>query len=86
MTFKITWHDGGREARSPPDPDYPEGIDLDLSNGALQTCQTSLPYPAKRCGQYLIVCEACGLTTVVTTAGRVDDPRLVRMRCKRGNA
>jgi hypothetical protein len=80
--LKVTWHDAGREPRSPPNPDYPEGIDLDLSRGTSKTCQTALPYPAKRCGQYLIACETCGLSTVVTTAGRVDDPRSVKLRCK----
>ena len=82
MKFEITWYDAGREPRSPPDPAYPDGIDVDMSNRATQTCQTALPYPAKRCGQYLVKCETCGLTTIVTTAGRRDDPRSVRLRCK----
>lgn len=83
MTFRITWHDAGREPQCPPDPAHPKGIDIDISLGAAQTCQTPLPYPAKRCGQYFIACETCGLTGVVTTAGRPDDPRSIRVACKK---
>jgi hypothetical protein len=78
----VTWHDHGREPRAAPDPRYPDGIDLDLSKGASAVCSTALPYPAKRIGYYLIACQACGLRTVVTTAGRRDDPRSVKLACK----
>jgi hypothetical protein len=41
-----------------------------------------LPYPAPRCGKYLINCETCGQTIMVTTAGRRDDPRTVKIACE----
>lgn len=82
MTLKVIWHDSGREPRNPPNLHYPDGIDLDMSGGSDVYCRTLLPYPAKRCGHYLIKCTRCGLVTLVTTAGRRDDPRSVKIRCK----
>lgn len=82
MTFTIRWHDSGSEPRVPPNPQYPDGVDVDLSNGAMPSCQTAVPYPAKRCGIYALVCDTCGLVVAVTTAGRPDDPRSVRVRCR----
>lgn len=78
---KITWVDGQREPTCPPDPRCPKGIDIDMSRGAVRSCQHALPYPAKRCGHYLIVCETCKQRAIVTTAGRVDDPRSIRLAC-----
>lgn len=46
------------------------------------TCETRLPYPAARCGTYVIECSKCGLSVACTTAGRPDDPRLARLPCK----
>lgn len=84
--MKITWHDGGREPRDPPNPDYPNGIDLNLTSHVLETsCRADLPYPARRCGYYLVECETCGKRTVVSTAGRPDDPRSVTIACKRAS-
>jgi len=82
MTLKVRWFDGEREPQQPPDPKYPKGIDLDLSNGAARTCQTPLPYPAKRIGVYVVTCDTCGLDSVITTAGRPDDPRSLKIACK----
>lgn len=82
MTLQVQWHDGGREPSSPPDPGAPHGVVVDLSNHAVRTCKTSLPYPARRCGTYVIACDVCGLTAAVTTAGRADDPYLVQVACK----
>ena len=80
--MKIIWIDGGREPLLKPDPRYPDGIDLDLSKGARLVCDIRLPYPAKRCGLYFIKCETCCQNFVVTTAGRPDDPRSVKVACK----
>jgi len=80
--MKIEWRDSGREPRCKPDPAFPQGVDLDLSAGAEKTCFTELPYPARRCGLYIIECPTCELRTGVTTAGRPDDPRSVKMACK----
>jgi hypothetical protein len=80
--LKVKWIDAIREPQNAPDPKYPDGVDLDLSNGAAATCSTSLPYPAKRCGLYVITCGTCHTHNVVTTAGRRDDPRSVKLVCK----
>jgi hypothetical protein len=81
-TLKAEWIDGQREPTQPPDPKYPNGIDFDFSRGAPRTCSVDLPYPAKRIGKYVITCSVCGWTGLVTTAGRRDDPRSVKVPCK----
>lgn len=80
--IKIEWIDGGREPKCRPDPAYPEGKDLD--SGERPSCKADLPYPAKRCGVFVIECEACGTRIAITTAGRPDDPKSVYIPCKRG--
>lgn len=80
--MSVTWFDGRREPTGTADPRYPNGMTFDLAKGASKNCMVELPYPAKRCGQYLIKCEACGYTAIVTTAGRADDPRIVKVPCK----
>jgi hypothetical protein len=82
MPHKIDWIDSGRWPSQPPDPAFPDGCVLDVSRGCQQTCRVDLPYPAKRIGQYIIVCERCGTNAMVTTAGRRDDPRSIRLACK----
>ncbi len=82
MTLKATWVDGHRLPRAQPDPAYPNGISVDLSEGAAKTCAIALHYPAPRCGMYIVSCDTCGKRVVVTTAGRPDDPRSLRVACK----
>jgi hypothetical protein len=82
QALKIEWLDGKREPQCKPNPAYPKGIDVDMSHGAAKTCFTEIPYPARRCGTYVIECETCGLRVGVTTAGRTDDPRSVKLACK----
>lgn len=77
----VHWNDNMREPRQPPDPNYPDGIDIDNSRNQT-SCQAQLPYPAKRCGYYAVKCYKCGITAIVSTAGRRDDPRSVRLPCK----
>jgi hypothetical protein len=81
MTLRIEWVDSKREPQSAPNPAYPEGVDNDISNGAEKTCYTEIPYPAKRCGYYIIECDICGYRVGITTAGRPDDPRSLRIAC-----
>jgi hypothetical protein len=81
--FKIKWFDWGREPRCPSDPDFPNGIDIDCSRGISPTCRANLPYPAKRCGEYHVKCLLCGINAMITTAGRPDDPRSIKLPCKR---
>jgi hypothetical protein len=78
---RVTWYDRGRSPQYPSNADYPSGIDVDVSGGAAVTCTESLPHPAKRCGYYLVECVTCGLGVALTTAGRADDPRSVKMPC-----
>lgn len=86
MAHKVKWRDGKSEPQCAPNPAYPEGIDLDTSGGAAQTCTVALPYPAKRIGAYLIDCPVCGLRTGCTTAGRPDDPRSIKLACRLATA
>ena len=84
-SIHVHWVDRGREPTQPPDPNYPNGIDVDLAAGdrLMPSCKTELPYPAKRVGYYVATCAKCGTKLIITTAGRVDDPRSVRLLCKR---
>lgn len=77
----ITWIDSGREPKCEPDPAFPHGVIADLAGGHHTTCMFDLPYPAKRCGMYRIVCGKCGFRVGVTTAGRPDDPVAVILPC-----
>ncbi len=85
MKFKIRWIDRGREPQCAPNPLYPNGIDAACTtpstSPSLGQCRVDLPYPAKRCGLYLVKCETCGFTAAITTAGRSDDPRSVKLPC-----
>lgn len=79
--FEILWHDSGKEPRCPPNPEYPDGIDVDAAGDA-SACVADLPYPAKRIGTYIVKCQRCGISIGLTTAGRPDDPKSVRVPCK----
>ena len=80
--FKVEWVDAGHEPACKANPDFPDGIDLDLSNGAGMTCSVDLPYPAPRVGVYVVTCALCGIRVAATTAGRRDDPRSLRIACR----
>lgn len=81
--FDIEWIDRGREPQCPPDPDFPRGKDVDLRQSAIERgCTVILPYPAKRCGLYVVTCGKCGLRIAITTAGRPDDPHKITIPCK----
>ncbi len=81
--FKIHWVDHERVAKVEPDRRYPTGIDIDVSEGAAWSCVTPLPYPAPRCGMFVVECTTCGANALVTTAGRPDDPCSLRLACRR---
>jgi hypothetical protein len=80
--MKVTWLGEARKPQYPANPAYPNGVDVDISGGATKACEQPLPYPAKGCGQYLVVCETCGQKIIITATGRSDDPRSVRIACK----
>ena len=82
MTLTVTFIDAGRFPTQKPDPKFPEGIDVDLTNGRKKFCSAALPYPAPRCGMLVVRCDVCGTDAVITTAGRIDDPRSIKMPCK----
>jgi len=69
--------------RNPPDPAYPDGIDLSVARrGEWPVCRVELPYPAQSIGHWVVTCQACGMTVGATAAGRRDDPRSITMPCK----
>jgi hypothetical protein len=78
----VTWCSHDRKARCAPDPDFPDGKDIDVAGKAASACQVALPYPAACCGVWLITYTECGLNVGVTAAGRPDDPKTVRIACK----
>ena len=77
----VEWIDHKREAVCQPDYRFPDGVDLDLSQGREPSCIVKLPYPAKRCGHYVVTCHICRQRIAITTAGRADDPRSVTISC-----
>ena len=81
--FDITWIDRRREPSEPPNLAYPRGVDLDVSLHRKPACVAPLPYPAARCGIYTVRCIECGFSVALTTAGRPDDPRSVRLPCRK---
>jgi len=74
--------DRGREPRCPPDPKYPEGMVVVDCAEEDRHCNVGLPYPAPRCGLWIVLCHTCGKSCAITAAGRVDDPRVLIMGCK----
>jgi hypothetical protein len=81
--FDIHWIDAGHKSQVSPNPKYPDGMDIDIAGEASMSCWVFLPYPAPRIGVYQVWCKSCGLSVGVTTAGRADDPRSVRVACKK---
>lgn len=80
--MKVEWIDRGLEPQCAPDPNYPNGIVIDASIKGQQNFWVDLPYPAKRCGLYVVECEICGMKVNITTAGRPDDPKALRLPCQ----
>jgi hypothetical protein len=80
--FIIEWLDAGKKPQCEPDPAYPDGIDLDVTDGKKPSCKVILPYPANQVGAYLIDCTLCGMAVACTTAGRADDPRSILIPCR----
>lgn len=80
--YSVHWIDRRRAPKCAPNPEFPQGMDADISYGAARTCRVPLPYPAPRCGLWRVVCEDCGLSVGVTAAGRPDDAKSVTLPCK----
>lgn len=80
--MNVVFLDSGREPKCAPNPAYPLGKDVDISGSAAATCSTPIPYPAPRCGVMFVTCPVCGYSVGLTVAGRIDDPRSVKVPCK----
>ncbi len=82
QTITVKFIPSGRgKAQCPPNPEYPRGIDLDVSQGSDKTCKVRLDYPAPECGLWVLNCKRCGRNIAITAAGRPDDPRSVTIPC-----
>lgn len=82
MTLNIHWIDEKREPKCATNPAYPAGMDIVQAKPGQKSCTVALPYPAKRCGMYLVDCPTCKMRVAVSTAGRPDDPRSLTVACK----
>ena len=83
MTIDVVFLDSGREPQCKPDPKYPDGMAINLAIGKPGAkCTRNLPYPAPRCGSYIITCTICKFKAAITVAGRPDDPRTVTLPCQ----
>jgi hypothetical protein len=83
MTFDVAFIDKGHKAVEKPDPKYPDGTPVNLApNAVVKTCCRNLPYPAPRCGFYVVTCRTCGFDAIISVAGRPDDPRTITLPCK----
>jgi hypothetical protein len=79
--FNIHWIDRGQSPTQQPNPAYPLGIDIDLTSGR-PGCKDALPWPAPRIGFFYVQCRRCGASAMITTAGRPDDPRSIKLPCE----
>lgn len=95
--FNIEWIDRGHPPRQQPNPHYPDGCNVDLTEGGevklpwpqtsetrVQHCTADLPYPSghENVGTWVIKCRRCGVSVGVTAASRPDDARQVKIPCK----
>jgi hypothetical protein len=81
--FKITWSRHEHEPQ-PVNVSYPEGTHVDLSQKRQPACTVSVPYPTRpELGLLRIKCGACGAYAILPTCGRLDDPRSVKLACRR---
>jgi hypothetical protein len=80
--IRVEFEPSGRgKARCARNPDYPGCCHIDVTEGR-PGCSVNLPYPAPECGEWIVLCAACGMCVGVTAAGRPDDPRSVHIPCK----
>lgn len=80
--LKVTFLSHSRQPQCAWNRDYPDGIDVDGTQGQTPACYTELPYPAECCGAWIVTCSVCRQHCLITAAGRVDDPRSLRLRCE----
>jgi hypothetical protein len=70
----------------PATPGFENGTDLDLARDAASWCTASCPPWPGKLGMLHLRCQHCDVTVDLTTAGRADDPKLVRLPCWWGRA
>lgn len=80
--LSVTFISHNRKPTCAPNPAYPNAMDIDLTKGAKVACLAELPYPAECCGVLIVRCAKCNESAAITTAGRIDDPRTVKMPCR----
>lgn len=81
MALKVTWfYRSMSPATQPADPRFPQGITVNMAKPGAKACALSLKYPAPGVGSWVIECDTCGFTGVVTAAGRRDDPKVGKRR------
>jgi len=80
--FKFEFVPNGKgKATEPPNPDFPNGISINLVKPGIPYCETEIPYPAPECGMYKITCKICDYTCAITSVGRPDDPIHLKFPC-----
>lgn len=62
-------------------PAFPNGSDIDLTDGVGGRCPALLPQFPGKLGLYEVRCATCGLSVALTSAGRTDDAKAVRVPC-----
>lgn len=80
--FLVDWSDAHRVSTFPADPAFPSGCSIDVALDAPRACRVELPYPASRCGMWVVTCQQCDYAIALATTGRSDDPRSVRVPCR----
>lgn len=79
---KVVYISRGHDPKVPFNRAHPWGIDLGNAEGGL-SCHVELePWPTPECGLLYVECKKCGTNAMITTAGRVDDPRSINLPCK----
>ena len=81
--FTFEWIKRGDRPINPPNPDYPNGIEVNMRLRPGPVCHIDLPYPAKEVGTHIITCNECGRRVAITAASRADDPRVLVVTCKK---
>lgn len=72
----------GRPPQCAPDPAYPDGMPVNMTRGGEKACSIDLVHPAPSTGYWLVTCDLCNLSILVTAAGRPDDPSVLTVPCK----
>src|ERR1700751_2914035 len=78
---EVEWISAGRLARVPVDPNYPNGGELHVSEGAAipTPFKCAIRHPRSAAGK--ITRGLCGKRVAVSAAGVADDPTCVKIAC-----